>query len=54
MDHIWSMVLEQLEEKLTPKNFETWIRPIHAKEIEQGKIRLEVPSKLFRDWVTEQ
>jgi len=53
MDHIWSMVLEHLEQRLSPKNFETWIKPIDVKEIEQGKIRLEVPNKFFRNWVTE-
>ena len=53
MDDIWSTVLEQLEKKLSAKNFETWIKPIHVKEIDQHKIRLEVPSKFFRDWITE-
>jgi len=53
MDQIWSAVLQQLEGKLSGKNFETWIKPIHVKEVEQGKIRLEVPSKLFREWLTE-
>lgn len=53
MDHIWSTVLEQLEERLSAKNFETWIKPINAKEVERGKVRLEVPSNLFREWITE-
>jgi chromosomal replication initiator protein len=53
MDQIWSAVLEQLERKLSGKNFETWIKPIHITEVEQGKIRLEVPNKLFREWLTE-
>ena len=53
MDQIWSNVLVQLEGKLSRKNFETWIKPIHAKETEQGKISLAVPNKLFRDWLTE-
>lgn len=53
MDYIWSTVLEQLEERLSFKNFETWIKPITVKEVECGKIRLEVPSNLFREWITE-
>lgn len=53
MDQIWSDILLQLEGKLSRKNFETWIKPIHIKETERGKISLCVPNKLFRDWLTE-
>lgn len=53
MDQIWCDVLVQLEGKLSRKNFETWIKPIHIKETERGKISLSVPNKLFRDWLTE-
>lgn len=44
---------EILQEKIGKENFETWIEPLTLQEAEPGTIKIEVPSKLFREWLTE-
>jgi chromosomal replication initiator protein len=53
MDVLWEGALEQLKERLGKQNFETWIKPIRFSEQKGDEIRLEVPNKFFRDWLTD-
>ena len=47
----WEHCLDRLEVDLTPEQFNTWIRPLHA--IEDGAIlRLLAPNQFVRDWVS--
>jgi chromosomal replication initiator protein len=49
----WKRCLEQLEGELSPQQFNTWIRPLHA--IEKGdSIRLLAPNRFVLDWVSER
>ena len=46
----WQKCLDRLEGELTPQQFNTWIRPLHA--VEDGKsLRLLAPNQFVRDWV---
>ena len=46
----WERCLDRLEADLTPEQFNTWIRPLHA--VEDGSIlRLLAPNHFVRDWV---
>ena len=46
----WQRCLDRLEVDLTPEQFNTWIRPLHA--VEDGSIlRLLAPNQFVRDWV---
>ena len=46
----WEHCLDRLEVDLTPEQFNTWIRPLHA--VEDGSIlRLLAPNQFVRDWV---
>ena len=46
----WEHCLDRLEVDLTPEQFNTWIRPLHA--VEDGAIlRLLAPNQFVRDWV---
>ena len=46
----WERCLDRLEVDLTPEQFNTWIRPLHA--VEDGSIlRLLAPNQFVRDWV---
>ena len=48
----WERCLDRLEVDLTPEQFNTWIRPLHA--VEEGSIlRLLAPNQFVRDWVNE-
>ena len=47
----WEHCLDRLEVDLTPEQFNTWIRPLHA--VEDGAIlRLLAPNQFVRDWVS--
>src|ERR1043165_556362 len=50
---MWQEALSQLREQLGQQNFETWIKPIRAREASDDEILLEVPNKFFRDWLAE-
>ena len=48
----WERCLDRLEVDLTPEQFNTWIRPLHA--VEDGSIlRLLAPNHFVRDWVNK-
>ena len=52
MSTTWERCLDRLEVDLTPGQFNTWIRPLHA--VEDGSIlRLLAPNHFVRDWVSK-
>ena len=52
MSATWERCLDRLEIDLTPEQFNTWIRPLHA--VEDGSIlRLLAPNHFVRDWVNK-
>ena len=50
---IWEVCLGRLEGELSPQQFNTWIRPLHAVE-DAGSIRLLAPNRFVLDWIAEQ
>ena len=48
----WERCLDRLEVDLTPEQFNTWIRPLHAVEV-GSLLRLLAPNPFVRDWVKE-
>ncbi len=53
MGSLWEMALGEIQERLGKQNFETWIKPIRFASRDKNQIRLDVPNKFFRDWVTD-
>lgn len=53
LDVFWDKSIEIIKEKVSPQNFETWIKPIKIASIGNNNISLSVPNKFFRDWVIE-
>ena len=50
---LWKRCLDRLEGELSPQQFNTWIRPLHA--IEDGDtIRLLAPNRFVLDWINER
>jgi chromosomal replication initiator protein len=49
----WKRCLERLEGELSPQQFNTWIRPLHAIETEES-VRLLAPNRFVLDWVNER
>lgn len=50
---LWQRCLERLESQLTPQQFNTWIRPLHAVE-DASSLRLLAPNQFVLDWVNER
>ena len=53
MDELWNRALESLKERLGKQHFETWIKPASFVSLTKTELRLKVPNKFFRDWLTE-
>lgn len=50
---LWDECLVQLERELSPQQFNTWIRPLHAVSDDQG-LRLLAPNRFVKDWIDER
>ena len=53
MDTVWQQVIEIIKGQINVNSFETWIKPIHCRSLDEKKLILEVPNNFFRDWVAE-
>ncbi len=49
----WKRCLERLEGELSPQQFNTWIRPLHAIEGDNA-VRLLAPNRFVLDWISER
>ncbi len=50
---LWHQCLDKLEDELSSQQFNTWIRPLQAEEVD-GTLRLLSPNRFVQDWVTER
>ncbi len=53
MSSIWDNCLSKLENEISSSEFNTWIRPLQAIEIE-GQLKLLAPNRFVMDWVKER
>lgn len=53
MVELWQQALVRLKEDLGKQNFDSWIKPTSIVSLNKTELRLAVPSKLHRDWITE-
>ena len=49
----WKRCLERLEGELSPQQFNTWIRPLHAIESDSS-VHLLAPNRFVLDWISER
>ena len=50
---LWEKSIQIIKEKVSPQNFETWIRPVKMSSLEGNNVTLNVPNKFFKDWLIE-
>ncbi|MFV2061428.1 MAG: chromosomal replication initiator protein DnaA [Gammaproteobacteria bacterium] len=53
VDSVWDRCLDRLEGELTPQQFNTWIRPLHAVQTNQ-KLCLLAPNQFVLDWINDR
>jgi chromosomal replication initiator protein len=53
LDILWEKTTNLIKEKVSPQNYETWIRPIRILAVDNNEVHLSAPNKFFRDWLQE-
>ena len=48
---LWGQLLENLEGKINPQTFNTWLKPTQQISHEQGRLSVWVPSPVFSEWI---
>ena len=48
---LWNKVIIEIEKKISPQHFKTWILPIICKSSEKEIITLSVNNKFIKDWI---
>lgn len=51
MANIWDSVLSAVEKRVNHESFTTWFKPICFIDMEEGTLRLNVPDRVFEDWI---
>jgi len=51
MAETWKQVLRDLQAKLNPQTFETWLQPTHEISLEGDRLRVGVPNRRFAEWI---
>ncbi|HKY31518.1 MAG TPA: chromosomal replication initiator protein DnaA [Candidatus Polarisedimenticolia bacterium] len=51
--NIWDKILDNLEAKVNPRSFATWLRPTALARDEGRTIYVSVPSELFANWLSK-
>ncbi len=52
MSNLWNLCITKLEGELPPQQFNTWIRPLQAIEVD-GELKLLAPNRFVLDWVKQ-
>ena len=53
MDTIWKETIKIIKENVSQQNFDTWIKPIRVLAVEEDQVRLAVPNRFFKDWISD-
>ena len=53
LNDLWKQCLEQLSKEIDQKAFNTWLKPINIKSLDNDILTLEVPNMFFYEWVGE-
>ena len=51
---LWKTAQQQVRERVTNQEYETWIQPVRVVSGNAQKITLRVPSKFFQEYFTER
>jgi chromosomal replication initiator protein len=50
---IWAKCLEVIRTRVNTQSFKTWFEPIVPLRLDDGELRMQVPSQFFCDWLEE-
>jgi chromosomal replication initiator protein len=49
----WDKILQHMERRVNPHSFTTWFRPTRQQGVENGKLLVRVPNRMFRKKLSE-
>jgi len=49
----WDKILQHMERRVNPHSFQTWFRPTRQQGVENGKLLVKVPNRMFRKKLSE-
>ena len=49
----WDKILQHMERRVNPHSFTTWFRPTRQQGVENGKLLIRVPNRMFRKKLSE-
>jgi len=47
----WDDVLSSLRDEIGEAAFQSWLKPMTVREMNEGKVRISVPTRFMKDWV---
>src|SRR5438093_526870 len=50
--NLWDRILTSLQQKINRQSFNTWLRPTQQLAFAENTLHVEVPSRLFADWIS--
>lgn len=48
---LWNKVILEIEKKISPQHYKTWISPIICKAVNKESITIKVNNKFIKDWI---
>ncbi len=51
--NLWEKTLNDIENKINPQQYKTWIKPILLKKIEKDLISISVENKFIKEWINK-
>jgi chromosomal replication initiator protein len=53
LSNSWDKILQHMERRVNPHSFTTWFRPTRQQGVENGKLLIKVPNRMFRKKLSE-
>ena len=53
LSNSWDKILQHMERRVNPHSFTTWFRPTRQQGVENGKLLVKVPNRMFRKKLSE-
>ncbi|WP_096086656.1 chromosomal replication initiator protein DnaA [Agaribacterium haliotis] len=54
LEQIWQACVDQLRSELPEQQFNTWIRPLNAQQLDEHTLELLAPNRFVLDWVNDK
>jgi len=53
MEHLWSICLEFIQNRISSQSFSTWFKPTKLVSVSNDNVTISVPNKFFKEWLID-